>query len=311
MTKIDQLIENMRVESQYLVINATKGTTGNNQAYMTITLQDKTGTIEGKKWDARPSDDEIFAIGNIVNIEADVLNYRGSMQLKILSGTIVDASSVDITQFTISSPIPQSELENRLQQLLSSFSDKDISLIVNTLIKKHYEQFLTYPAAVRNHHEFTNGLLYHTLSMAELGERIANFYPQINRDLLIGGILLHDLGKTIELSGPIIPKYTTEGRLIGHISMAASEIQNVASELEITSEVPTLLAHMVLAHHGKLEFGSPVLPEIREALVLSMIDDLDAKMMMLDKAFNGINDGEWTPRLWALNDSYFYLPKKR
>ena len=120
---------------------------------MTITLQDKTGTIEGKKWDARPSDDETFAIGNIVNIEADVLNYRGSMQLKILSGTIVDASSVDITQFTITSPIPQSELENRLQQLLSSFSDKDISLIVNTLIKKHYEQFLTYQL-LSYHHEF-------------------------------------------------------------------------------------------------------------------------------------------------------------
>ncbi|MGI6714018.1 MAG: 3'-5' exoribonuclease YhaM family protein [Bacilli bacterium] len=309
--RIEQFIENTRIESPLLVVNLTKGVTGNNQSYLTVTFQDKTGTIEGKKWDARPGDEELFAIGNFVLVEADVLNYRGNLQLKIISSTVLNPETIDITQFTISSPIPQKELEAKLKKYLSSFQDKEVSLIVNTLIQRHYDQFVTYPAAVRNHHEFANGLLYHTLAMADLGERIAELYPSINRDLLLGGIFLHDLGKTVELSGPVISKYTVEGRLIGHIPLAASEILQVGEELGITSEVPMLLTHMVLAHHGKLEFGSPVLPATREALALSMIDNFDSKMMMVDKALADIPEGEWTPRLWALDDSYFYQPKKR
>lgn len=308
---IEQFSENNRVETPLLVTNVTKGVTGNNQAYLTVTFQDKTGTIDGKKWDARPEDDEVFAIGNFLLVEADVLNYRGNLQLKILKATPLPLEDIEVTDFTISSPIPQKELEAKLKKYLASFQDQDIAKIVNTLITRHYDQFVTYPAAVRNHHEFANGLLHHTLAMADLGEEVVKLYPTLNRDLLLGGILLHDLGKTEELSGPIIAKYTLEGRLIGHIPLAASEILQVGEELGIQSEVPLLFAHMVLAHHGKLEFGSPVLPAIREALVLSMIDDLDAKMMMVDKALNEVAEGEWTPRLWALNDGYFYQPKKR
>lgn len=311
MTWIKDLQEGETIKESFLVSNVTKGVTGNNMPYLTITLQDNTGTIDGKKWEVKPEDTTIFVPGNIVYVQADVIYYKNGYQLKIISGEKMDDEKIDYARYTMSAPVPQETLETELKALLKTFVDADIALIVHTLIEKYYDRFITYPAAVRNHHEFTNGLLYHTLSMAGLAEKIAAFYPSIDRDLLIGGVLLHDLGKTIELSGPIIPKYTTEGKLLGHISIMAGEIRKVADELGIKSEVPTLLAHMVLSHHGKMEFGSPVTPLIREALVLSMIDDLDAKMIILDKAYAETLEGEFTSRIYPIDDSYFYKPKPR
>ena len=311
MTWIKDVQEGETIKESFLVSNVTKGVTGNNMPYLTITLQDNTGTIDGKKWEVKPEDTTIFVPGNIVYVQADVIYYKNGYQLKIISGEKMDDEKIDYARYTMSAPVPQETLETELKALLKTFVDADIALIVHTLIEKYYDRFITYPAAVRNHHEFTNGLLYHTLSMAGLAEKIAAFYPSIDRDLLIGGVLLHDLGKTIELSGPIIPKYTTEGKLLGHISIMAGEIRKVADELGIKSEVPTLLAHMVLSHHGKMEFGSPVTPLIREALVLSMIDDLDAKMIILDKAYAETLEGEFTSRIYPIDDSYFYKPKPR
>jgi len=311
MSYIKDLVDGERLHDTFLVTNMTKGVTGNNQTYFTVTFQDKTGTIEGKKWEINSEDADIFAIGNIVELDADVIFYRNGLQLKIISGRKLPVEGIDIARYTIASPIPQAELEAKLKTLLQSIKDPEVALIVNSLIERHYEAFVTFPAAVRNHHEFANGLLYHTLSMAGLADLMAQYYSGIDRDILIGGVLLHDLGKVVELSGPIITKYTTEGKLLGHISICASEIHEMADELNITSEVPTLLEHMVLAHHGHLEYGSPVLPLTREALLLSFIDDIDAKMMILDKAFEGVAEGEFTSRIWPLNDSYFYKPKKR
>lgn len=311
MTWIKDLQEGASIKESFLVNNVTKGVTGNNMPYLTITLQDKTGTIDGKKWDVKSEDADIFTPGNIVQVSADVIYYKNSYQLKVLSGEKVKDEKIDYARYTMSAPVPQDELEAQLKTILASIKDEDISLLVNALIEKYYDKFVTYPAAVRNHHEFTNGLLYHTISMVGLADKIASFYPSIDRDLLVGGVLLHDLGKTIELSGPIIPKYTTEGKLLGHISIMAGEIRKIAEALKIESEVPTLLAHMVLSHHGKMEFGSPVTPLLREALVLSMIDDLDAKMIILDKAYAETAEGEFTSRIYPIDDSYFYKQKTR
>ncbi|HPK67437.1 MAG TPA: HD domain-containing protein, partial [Bacilli bacterium] len=240
-----------------------------------------------------------------------VLNYRDNLQVKIRAVSKVNDDEFDATRFTMASPIPLPELEKRLDGYLNSLKDKDIALLTKTLVGKYYKSYIAYPAAVRNHHEFASGLLHHTVSMADLGEAIANLYPSVDRDMLIAGILLHDLGKTLELSGPIIPKYTLEGKLIGHISITHAEIQKSIEALKINSETATLLSHMVLSHHGKYEYGSPVLPLTREAYLLSVIDDLDAKMMILDKAYEQTPEGEFSTRIYAMDDRSFYKPKKR
>lgn len=306
---INEFVDGERVFVQLLVINVTKGVTGNNLAYYTVTMQDKTGSIDGKKWDIRPEDSDIYQVGNIVEVEGDIINYRNSLQMKILNGRKLDSESIDAAHFTMSAPVAQDVLEAKLSAYINSINDPDCLAIVNALIKQYYDRFVTYPAAVRNHHEYTNGLLFHTISMADCAEGILKCYPTLDRNILISGILLHDIGKTVELSGPIIPKYTLEGKLLGHISIMDSEIRRVGKELGITNEIPELLEHMILSHHGKQEFGSPVEPLTREALVLNIIDDLDAKMAMLDKAYNATASGEFTEKIFPLDGRSFYKAK--
>lgn len=306
---IKELKENDHINCSYLVINVTKGITNNNSAYLNITLQDNTGTIEAKKWDATEADVEIFKIGAIVKVKADVINYRTGLQMKVLSGETLDVDSVDLTLYTMSAPLPLNELKERLDLYIDTIKDEELKLLVKEIINSVYDSFVIYPAAVRNHHEYTSGLLYHTISMAGLALNISSCYSSINYDLLMSGVLLHDVGKIIELTKPPIVKYSKEGRLIGHISIMHSMIRETAFRLKIDDEKRILLEHMILSHHGKLEYGSPVLPLTREALLLHMIDDMDAKMTIIDKAFANIEDGEFTPKLFPLDERCFYKPK--
>ena len=149
----------------------------------------------------------------------------------------------------------------------------------------------------------------HTVSMADHGVYFANYYPDIDRDILLTGILLHDMGKTIEFEGPVIFKYSVEGKLLGHISLMMSEIRRAAEGLGIKSEVPILLEHMVLSHHGSTEFGSPILPLTKEALLLSLIDNLDSKMVLLEKCLDGVEPGGFSQKIYPLDNRMFYKPK--
>ena len=177
-------------------------------------------------------------------------------------------------------------------------------------LKNEYkDSFLAYPAAVRNHHDYVRGLIDHTVSMCEVAEFVSKHYEGVNYDLLMSGCLLHDIGKIVELSGPIATQYTFEGNLLGHLYIGANLVALTAEKLGISGKEVTLLQHLILSHHGKLEFGAAVLPLTREALILSMIDDMDAKMMMLDKAYKDVEEGSYTERLFGLDNRAFYKSK--
>lgn len=311
MNWINGLHEGERVTSIYLVNNVTKGVTGTSQPYLNVVLQDKTGTIDAKVWDANESDSELFVPGKVLSITSDIISYRNTLQMKIITAKeLLLTSLYKLEDLVPSAPVATSEMEITLGNIIESIKDETLHTLVKTLVGRHYEQFINYPAAVRNHHEYASGLLYHTLSMVKLAEAILPCYPLLDRDMLISGVLLHDLGKTVELSGPLLPKYTLEGKLLGHITMMTSEILKTAGELGLNNETVILLAHMVISHHGKQEFGSPVIPLTREALFLSMIDDMDAKSNMIDKALEEIKPGEFTPRLFTLDDRSLYKPNK-
>jgi len=308
---IKEFSEGLRISENLLVNQVIKGVSNNGQSYLTIGLQDKSGRIDGKIWDLNEHDFNLFQTGEVLNIVADVLDYRGSLQLKILGVRPLTVGQYNLEDLTISSKIPLETLKARLEEFIESIKDKEIHLLVKELIARHYEKFIVYPAASRNHHEYVSGLLEHTLSMANLARLVASNYDDIDLDLLIGGVLLHDIGKTIELSGPIATKYTTAGKLLGHISLMSAEVLKVAEELGIEGEVPVLLTHMVLSHHGKMEYGSPVVPMIKEAIILSMIDDLDAKIKMVEKALEETEIGGFSQRLWAFDNNVLYRPLKR
>lgn len=303
--------EGERIETSLLVTNLSKGVSNAGSPYLSVTLQDNSGTIEGKKWDATEVDGIICEIGKVVKVVADVIEYRTALQLKVLAVGEVDQQTIDINKFALPCPVSQDELIKKLNSYLNSISNPDCKNILEYLLNKYYAKFITYPAATRNHHEFASGLLYHTISMADMSMLIASYYDNVDTDILLAGCILHDLGKVIELSGPIATKYTLEGKMLGHISIMVSEIRKAQEALNITSEIPLLLSHMVLSHHGEKDYGSPVPPLTKEAVILHFVDDLDSKMNILSKALEVTEEGEFTQRLIAMDGRAFYKPKTK
>ena len=310
MKYINEFVPGDRFEGDLLITNVLKNVANNGQPYLSYTLQDKSGSIDAKKWEV--SEDDIFysQVGLVIHVIGDVIDYRGTLQLRITSLSSILQESIDYKRFCLESPIPQEELERKLKRYISSIENKDCLEIINRIMKRHYNEFVIYPAASKNHHEFASGLLYHTISMLDLASAIQNLYQELDRDLLLTGVILHDVGKTIELSGPIATKYTTEGKLLGHISLMVSELRLVAEEANIHSEVPLLLEHMILSHHGEQEFGSPIPPLTLEAFALHEIDDFDARITMIDKALEATKEGEFSLRVPSLDNRSFYKPKK-
>lgn len=303
--------EGDRIQVDLLVNNVTKGVSNAGAPYLSVSLQDNTGTIEGKKWDANDLDVIVTETGKVVKVFADVISYRDNLQLKILQLDEVDQSRIDIFKFALPSPVPQSELVKKLNGYIQSFKDDEIKLIVNHVLNKYYDKYITYPAASRNHHAFASGLLYHSLCMADVASFVGKYYDDINMDLLVASCLLHDVGKVIELSGPIATKYTLEGKLLGHISIGVDEVRNACRELNITSETGLLLEHMILSHHGEKDFGSPVPPLTKEAIILHTVDDLDSKMNIVSAALANVEEGEFTQRLLPLEGRAIYKPRKK
>ena len=306
---INEFKEGERINSELLVTNVSKGVSNAGAPYISLTLQDKSGTIEAKKWDVNETEIAICQVGTVISVLADVIEYRNTLQLKVFAIAPLDQDKVDYKRYCIPSPVPQEELLRKLKSYISSIKNDDASRIVNYIVDNHYNEFISYPAATRNHHEFASGLLFHTVSMCDMAEILSSLYDNVDRDILMAGIILHDIGKVIELSGPIATKYTLEGKLIGHISIMVSEIRAAAERLNIHSEVGVLLQHMILSHHGEKDFGSPVPPLTREAFLLHVIDDLDAKMTIINKALDGVNKGEFSQRVMAMDGRAFYQPK--
>ncbi|MEY3431865.1 MAG: hypothetical protein RIS53_763 [Bacillota bacterium] len=298
------------IKQAFLVNNLSKGVTASGQPYLTLTLQDKTGQIEGKFWDVKPEIESMIEVGSFLLLDGDVSAYRQMLQIRINSVQKLNPDSIRLEEFTMSAPVPLKQLAEELAATIKKIKDSDYALITKTLIEQHYDAFMTYPAAVRNHHEYTSGLVFHTLSMIKVAESLMPLYPKLNVSLIYAGILLHDLGKTIEFSGAVIPKYTTEGKLIGHLQYMASKIYALGEVLKIDREKVMLLQHIVLAHHGKAEFGSAVPPLTKEALFVHMVDDFDAKMTMIDKALDQTENGQFTNRIFPLDDRSFYKSKK-
>lgn len=290
-----------------MIAQVTDGISSNKSEYLTVRFQDKTGQIEAKLWDVKPAQREIFVPGAVGMLRGEVLEYRGTLQLKITDFRPVDGNEVDSARFIQKSDIPISELKNIVYEAIQSIVYDPLKTLVGCLVKENEEKFFTYPAASKNHHEYMSGLAEHVAGMLRLGDAICSLYPSLNRDLMISGILLHDLGKTIELSGETLTEYTFEGKLLGHISIMQAMIAQQAANLGMAEdEAVVLLRHMVLSHHGAYEYGSPVLPLIPEAEILTFIDNIDARMNMMNKVLDGIEAGTFAPRTFSLENRTFY-----
>ena len=297
------------IEGQFLVGSVSKGVNANGGSYFSLDLRDASGQITAKKWDATLEDEQLFVSGNVISLVGETNKYKDQLQLKVLSAELVPLEDIDVARFVKAPPIPKAELEKKFKEYVSSIKNEDCLKIINYFINKFGDKIFSYPAAVSIHHEYSSGLLMHSLTMADIAAKLCPIYDA-NYDLVITGCLLHDLGKIIELEGPIVFKYSIEGKLLGHISIMAAEIRKAAEELNIQGELPILLEHMVLSHHGQQEFGSPVMPLTKEALLLSLIDNLDSKMVVVSKAVNDLEPGAFSNKVFSLDNRSFYKPKE-
>jgi len=245
--------------------------------------------------------------GHVQFLAFEVLDYNNALQLRVNRITDLDQDLIDLSEYVMASPVEIGELKARIGGYITSLTNPVLSALVKGMFERVGKAFYDYPAASRIHHSYLGGLAEHTLGMADLAETMAGQYAILNRDLLIAGVLVHDLGKTAELGGLVSNEYTLEGKLIGHISICHGWLMETAAALNLTDREETLLLrHMILSHHGKHEFGSPVLPEIPEAEALNLIDNMDARMNTLKKAMETVKPGQWTGKLFSMDNRQFY-----
>lgn len=299
------------VEFTALISHVTSGKTNgaNKSNYLSIVFQDETGVIDAKLWNASQEQMNSLTIGAVVRGKGDIIKYSDDRQMKIISIDNVSYQESQQVQFLSKAPISSDKMIDEIKDYIKNISNMKLYTLTKYLFENNVEELKIYPAASRNHHEFVSGLAYHTLSMLKIAKSLITIYPQLNADLIYSGIILHDLGKTVELSGPVVPKYTLEGKLLGHISIAQAMILEASKTLNIEGEEVTLLQHMILSHHGKNEYGSPVLPQIREAEIVYLIDNIDARMNMFDKALENVEYGDYSKRIYALENRMIYKPK--
>ncbi|MGM9814435.1 MAG: 3'-5' exoribonuclease YhaM family protein [Candidatus Enteromonas sp.] len=329
---IKDLNDGAQVYGRFLVADCKKCVSNSQKNYLALTLQDATGTMEARKWEILDDDEDVFSKGQVVYVVGSVLLYGNKLQMKVTQGEKVDPSLIDWSAYIPSAPVPQQILENKLNVYFDSFEDPDVKNLIVKMVEKYKEKYLLWPAAMRNHHAFVSGLLFHSLTMADLASKACKIYSTLNRDIMIGGALIHDIGKVMELSGPNGTFYTLQGRLLGHLTIGQAELRETAKEMGYYAflglpkneqelqekqnspffhryEIALQFEHILISHHGKHEYGAAMLPQTREALAISMIDDFDSKMLILDNAYRGLNPGDVTSKIMSLDDRYFYLPR--
>jgi 3'-5' exoribonuclease len=310
---IDELMgfdEGKGFDSFFLVLAKQQRTTKQNKPYLNLTLGDKKGQIEGRVWElSDPRIAKEFERGDIVKVRGSVSRYDDRAQVKVdqlrkaLDG---EADKMDMLPATT---CDVAVLWTALEAVVASIVNPDLKRLLEALLDDPAiaQAYRLAPAARQLHHAWLGGLLEHVVSLLGLADRVASHYPMLDRDLLVTGVILHDIGKIRELSWDTGFEYTVEGVLLGHIQMGVDLAEKTIAELPgFPDRLRTLVLHMILSHHGKLEFGSPKLPMIPEALVLNFVDDLDAKMQAVASEFErsareGRAPDEMTGRVWALD----------
>ena len=286
-TFVENLASGNKIRDVFQVADKKVGQSSSNGApYVHLALKDRTGSIKAVIWDA---DLDVFADinqGDYVAVEGFVSIYKNAPQIKLDScrkytGPIdrqdfIPRTSKNVDEMLASIlKLVESVKHHQLRNLLDYFF-QDTALL---------DQFKTAPAAVSVHHAYVGGLIEHTLSVAQLCSLVAECYQELDRDLLVAGALLHDIGKIEEISWDSLIEYTDTGHFIGHVVSGTMKVESAISAIpDFDPELKMKFLHLMLSHHGKREFGAPVLPATREAIALHYIEDMDAKLRMFEEA---------------------------
>ncbi len=293
-----------QIFGKFLLLDKLHRKTKDNKDMYNIKLGDVTGNIDAVVWENCPIAGD-FTAGAVIGLLGDIGSFNGKIQVTAKRIKVLDEDPAPYL------PGPAASLEalqKRFEQYMQSIKDVHLNALLTRIFTPALkDKFYKATAAKSIHHNYGGGLLEHTLEVADLCNQTLGIFPELNRDLVLTGALLHDIGKIVELDITVVPQYTIEGRLVGHIVLGTEMIANQVNAMRqegiaFPDKLEWMLKHMILSHHGSLEFGSPVIPLFPEALLLHAMDNLDAKMFIF---FNKINDSGGENEFFTNYDSFF------
>jgi 3'-5' exoribonuclease len=312
---VEGLTDGEAVEEVYLVVDKQLRANRNGNLYLQMDVRDRTGSMNARLWNAGEHLFRSFDVGDFLLVKGKVQLFQGALQMILTHLEKVESEKVDLTDFLPHTDKDITELLNRLRGTLMRLSSRHLRALAECFLmdEDFVRSFCRAPAGVRNHHAYVGGLLEHVVTLLDAAERLAPLYPDVDRDLLLMGVFLHDIGKARELSYDRAFSYTDEGQLIGHLVIGVEMLnEKVARVPDLTSEpfpkeMLLRLKHMIVSHHGAYEFGSPKLPMTPEAIALHLLDNLDAKVHSFTRDIREDRNqtSSWTPFNQALQRRLF------
>ncbi|HIU25722.1 MAG TPA: HD domain-containing protein [Candidatus Copromorpha excrementigallinarum] len=314
---ISDLRTNQDIVSYFIVKKSAVKTGSNKKAYLDLLLADSTGEISAKKWDI--ADEELPGLekikeGIVIKVKALVTEWNGMKQLRVTRIRHTSAEdNIDMKDYIKAAPEDPEEMYAYIFARAEAFEDDDLKRICLKELTDNREKLMYYPAAQKNHHAEMAGLLYHVKRMLMMAERACQVYTNLDRELVMAGVILHDMEKLNEIESNnmgISTGYSFEGKLLGHLVQGVKKIDSLSKELGIPEEKAVMLEHMILSHHYEPEFGSPKRPLFPEAEMLHYLDVLDAKMFDMQEALDKTEPGEFSDKVWTLDNRTLYRRKE-
>jgi len=312
---IGLLTDGESIDEVYLVTDKQLRANRQGGLYLQVELRDRTGGVSARMWNANEGHFRSFEEGDFLKIKGKVQLYQGSLQILFSQFERVGQELVALEEFLPRTDKDVGKLLEKLRAILTRVDNQHLRGLVEAFLMDgdFVREFCLAPAGVRNHHAYLGGLLEHVGRMLEAADRLAPLYPELNRDLLLLGVFLHDIGKVRELSYQRVFGYTDEGQLIGHLVIGVEMLTHKARQAEeltgepFPAELLLQLKHLILSHHGTHEFGSPRLPMTTEAIALHHLDNLDAKVHSFARDIKDDKNGTsaWTPYSPALGRRLF------
>ena len=311
---VKDILEGQEIESEFLIADLRLSQTKNGKPYVALKLQDCTGKIEGRVWENAEDFHRRFKTGLVVGVRAAADSFQNQVQLKILKAWPVDEGVYNPADFLVSSAHDPDGMLRDLLDIVAGMADPHLRGLLEDILADPEigPYFKLAPAAKRFHHAYVSGLLEHTLGLVRAVTVICPLYPVLNRDLMIAGAVLHDLGKIREFDRGLLGDYTDEGRLLGHLIIGLEMVDHkIRSRPDFPPTTAMLLKHLIISHHGEYATGSPKRPKILEGLVLHLLDDLDAKMNGIGGFISDHASEEtgWTDYN-RLMERFFYRPAR-
>lgn len=302
---ISELCPGDSVEGFYLLENIFEKRASNGKPFLSLTLGDRSGTMDAKVWDYSGPIGQADT-GAVAYLKGSVSEFRGAPQITVDVLRLADENDrYPVSDLVPTAPIDVRAAWQKISDYVDSLADPDYAAICRELLGEYGERFRTIPAAKSVHHSFLNGLLMHTLFMAQTADFLAAQYAAvIDRSLLLAGTILHDLMKCEEFTVSqlgLVTDYSLKGQLLGHPVMGAQAVARAAEKLSTPEEKAVLLQHLILSHHGEPEFGAALRPLCAEAELLSEIDGIDSRMEIYRETTAELRPGEFSQRVFALD----------